>query len=78
MNGITDLSGLAKAPSLEDLIVVESKIEAGVFDPIVAYPKLKRVTVGLASRKADAEVAARLGERAISVFGTKDEKYVLK
>lgn len=78
MNGITDLSGLAKAPSLEELIVVESKIEAGVFDPIVAYSKLKRVTVGLASRKAEAEVCAKLGKRAVSVFGTKDEKFILK
>lgn len=77
MNGITDLSGLAKAPGLEELIVVESKIEAGVFDPIVAYPKLKRVTVGLASRKAEADVEVKLGNRAISVFGTKDEKFVL-
>ncbi|MCO6456992.1 MAG: hypothetical protein J5I93_16960 [Pirellulaceae bacterium] len=78
MNGITDLSGLAKAPGLEELIVVESRIEAGVFDPIIAYSKLKRVTVGLTSRKVEAEVNARFGKRAISVFGTKDEKFVLK
>jgi hypothetical protein len=78
MNGITDLSGLTKAPNLEDLIVVESKIEAGVFDPIAAYPKLKRVTVGLASRTAEADVEAKLGKRAVSVFGTKDEKFQLK
>lgn len=78
MNGITDLTGLTKAPNLDDLIVVESKIEADVFDPIVAYPQLKRVTVGLASRKATEEIDAKLGQRAIDVFGTKDEKFVLQ
>jgi hypothetical protein len=78
MNGITDLSGLAKAPKLEDLIVVESKIESGVFDAIVACPRLKRVTVGLASRKATKEVEAKLGKRAVDVFGTEYEKMVLK
>jgi hypothetical protein len=78
MNGITDLSGLTTAPNLEELIVVSSRIEADVFDPIVAHPKLKRVTVGLASRKAEAEVNARLGKRAVDVFGTKDEKIVLQ
>jgi hypothetical protein len=78
MNGITDLSGLANAPNLEDLIVCESKIEAEVFDPIIAAPRPKRVTVGLASRKAEAAVEAALGKRAVSVFGTKDEKIQLK
>jgi hypothetical protein len=78
MNGVTDLSGLTKAPNLEDLIVVQSKIEADVFDPIVAYAELKRVTVGLVSRKATAEVHAKLGQRAVNLFGTKDEKIVLK
>jgi hypothetical protein len=78
MNGITDLSGLTKAAKLHDLIVVESKIEARVFDPIVACAKLKRVTVGLASRKATEEVDAKLGPRAVNLFGTKDEKLVLE
>jgi hypothetical protein len=78
MNGITDLSGLTKAPKLEDLIVVESKIEADVFDPIVACTRLKRVTVGLASRKATKEVDAKLGKRAVDVFGTEYEKMILK
>lgn len=77
MNGITDLSGLTKAPNLDDLIVVESKIEAGVFTPIVASSKPKRATVGLASRKAEAEVNIKLGQRAVDLFGTKNEKFVL-
>jgi hypothetical protein len=77
MNGITDLSGLTKAPNLKDLIVVESKIEVDVFDPIVASPKPQRVTVGLASQKATNEIDAKLGKRAISLFGTTDEKMVL-
>lgn len=77
MNGITDLSGLTKAPNLDDLIVVESKIEADVFNPIVASSKPKRATVGLASRKAEAEVETKLGQRAVELFGTKDEKFVL-
>jgi hypothetical protein len=77
MNGVTDLSGLTKAPKLEDLIVVQSKIEADVFDPIIASPTPKRVTVGLASRKATAEIDAMLGPRAVNLFGTKDEKFVL-
>jgi hypothetical protein len=78
MNGITDLNGLTKAPNLEDLIIVGSKIEVVVFDPIIAYPKLQRVTVGLASRKATKEIDAKLGERAVNLFGTSDEKIVLK
>jgi len=78
MNGITDLSGLTTAPNLEDLIVVNSKIESAVFNPVIAYPKLKRVTVGLASRTAMADVDAKLGKRAINVFGTKDQKITLK
>jgi hypothetical protein len=52
--------------------------ESQRFDPIVAYPKLKRVTVGVASRKAEAGVNAKLGKCATSVFGTKDERFVLK
>jgi hypothetical protein len=78
MNGITDLSGLTKAPKLEDLIVVQSKIEAEVFDPIIASPKPKRVTVGLASRKATADIDGKLGPRAVNLFGTKHEKFKLK
>ena len=78
MNGVIDLSGLTKAPNLEELIVVHSKIEAHVFDPIIAYPKLKRVTVGLASRTATKDVDAKLGPRAVNVFGTSHEKITLK
>lgn len=78
MNGITDLSGLTNAPNLEDLIVCDSKIEADVFDPIIAATRPKRVMVGLASRKAEAAVEGALGKRAVSVFGTKDEKIQLK
>lgn len=78
MNGIQDLRGLTKAPNLEELIVINSKIDAKVFDPIVAHVKLKRVTVGLASRKDEQAVDAKLGKRAVSVFGTKDEKIALR
>lgn len=78
MNGVTDVSGLAKAPNLEDLIVVNSKIEAQVFDTIIAYSKLKRVTVGLASRAATEEIDAKLGGRAVNLFGTENEKLSLK
>jgi hypothetical protein len=78
MNGITDLTGLTKAPKLEDLIVVGSKIEADVFDPIIACSRPKRVTVGLASRKDEQEIDARLGKRAVNLFGTSHEKIVLK
>lgn len=77
MNGIIDLGGLASAPKLEELIVVGSKIESHVFDSIIAYPKLKRVTVGLASRTAMKEVNAKLGARAVNLFGTADEKFIL-
>ena len=78
MNGLADLSGLAEAPKLEDLIVVNSKIVPKVFEPIIRGARPKRVTVGLASRKDTAEVDARLGRRAINLFGTADEKFVLK
>lgn len=78
MNGVTDLSGLTKAKNLEDLIVVESKMDAAVFDPIIASPKPKRVTVGLASQKDTQAVEAKLGKRAANVFGTKDQKIALK
>lgn len=74
MNGVTDLRGLASALNLEDLIICSSKFEADVFDAIIAAARPKRVTVGLASRKAEVAVEAALGKRAVSVFGTKDEK----
>jgi hypothetical protein len=77
MNGINDLSGLTKAPNLEELIVVGSKIEAQVFDPIIAYPRLKRVTLGLASRNATRDVNAKLGPRAFNVFGTSFQTFAL-
>lgn len=78
MNGITDLSGLTKAPHLEELIVVGSKIDAPVFDPVVASRRLKRVTIGLASRTAMAEINAKLGPRAVNLFGTPQEKFRLQ
>jgi hypothetical protein len=78
MNGVTDLSGLAEAPKLEDLIVVNSKIAPKVFEPIIRCTRPKRVTVGLASLKDTAEVDARLGPRAINIFGEPDKKLVLK
>ena len=78
MNGIIDLVGLTRAPKLEELIVVGSKIETHVFDPIIAYPKLKRGTVGLASQTAMKEINAKLGSRAVNLFGTAEEKFVLK
>jgi len=78
MNGVTDLGGLADAPKLEELVVANSKIDPGVFDPIIARPRPRRVTVGLASRKATESVEARLGKRAVSVFGTPDERIRLK
>lgn len=74
MNGISDLSGLVTAPRLEDLIVINSKIEAGVFDSIIRALRPNRVTVGLASRKAEVAVEAALGQRSVSLFGTDDEK----
>lgn len=77
MNGITDLIGLTRASQLEDLIVVNSRIEADVFDSIIACPRPNRVTVGLASRKAEEAVEARLGNRATSVFGTTNQKFRL-
>ncbi len=49
-----------------------------MFNPIITYPKLKRVTVGLASRKATEEIHAKLGKRAVNLFGAKDGKTVLK
>ena len=78
MNGVTDLIGLTRAPRLDDLIVVESRIEADVFDPIIASKRPKWVTVGLASRTAEKEVEAKLGKRAVSVFGTPDQRIALK
>lgn len=78
MNGITDLSGLTRATNLDDLIVVESRIEADVFAPIIAAKRPKRVTVGLASRSAEKEVESKLGKRAVSVFGTPNQRMALK
>ncbi|MDB4766179.1 hypothetical protein OAG71_00680 [bacterium] len=76
MNGVTDLSGLTNAPNLDELIVIDSKIDASVFAPIIES-NIQRVTVGLASLKATAELDAKLGDRAVDVFGTKDEKIAL-
>ena len=78
MNGVTDLAGLTEAPNLEDLIVVGCKIEADTFSPIIAASKPMRVTVGLESRKAEADVETRLGKRSVNLFGTKDEKMTIE
>jgi hypothetical protein len=78
MNGIKDLTGLAKAPALEELIVINSKITADVFKPLVKHPKLKRATIGLASRKEEKAADAAFGARAVSVFGTEFEQFTLR
>lgn len=77
LHGLQDLTGLAKAPALEELIVINSKIMADVFKPLVKHAKLKRATIGLASRKEEKAADAAFGARAFSVFGTEFEKFTL-
>lgn len=78
MNGLKDLGGLLSAPALEDLILINSKVQPAVVLPLVEHRKLKRATIGLASRKAEQEVEEAFGERAMSVFGTEWQSFELR
>jgi hypothetical protein len=78
LNGLKDLQGLANAPNLEELIVINSKALPEVFEPLVHHRKLKRATIGLASRKASAVVDEQLGEGAFDLFGSEYEEFELK
>jgi len=78
MNGLEDLSGLAQAPALEDFILVNSKAPASLLAPLVDHPKLKRVALGLASRKANQEANDAFGDLAQEIFGTEHELFRLR
>lgn len=78
LNGLKDMRGLAEAPNLEDLIVINSKLTADLFQPLVKHRKLQRATIGLVSRKEEQAAEAAFGERAISIFGTDAELFELK
>ena len=77
LNGLEDLSGLLQAAALEDFILINSKVPPEVIVPLVKHRKLKRATIGLASRTAEKEVEEAFGERAVSVFGTEEELFEL-
>lgn len=77
MNGLTDLQGLAEAPHLEELIVINSKIPAAAFTPFAKHPSLARAEIGLGTVKATHEVEDWLGSKSCAFFGTPLEKFSL-
>lgn len=77
MNGLADLRGLAAAPRLEELIVINSKMTAAPFAPLATHKALQRVEIGLASRSATKEVEVMFGSKNHTFFGTPQEKFTL-
>lgn len=62
MKGITDLSQIADAPVLEELLVVAANhLKADDFKPFIGHPKLKAATIGLGSIRKNEQVQELLG-----------------
>jgi hypothetical protein len=62
MKGLTDLSPISQAPSLEELLVLSgNQWEPRDFRPFVGHPSLKTVVIGLGSVRKNRETEALLG-----------------
>jgi hypothetical protein len=49
LKGLTDLTGLAEAPSLEKITIVGARLDPGILKPLASHPKLRRAHIGLGS-----------------------------
>ena len=59
MKGISDLSPLLEAKSLEDIIITHARhLDPEVFTPLLKHPSLKAIGFGLGSDKKNKTVAA--------------------
>jgi hypothetical protein len=62
MKGITDLSPIADAPALEELLVVAAnQLKTEDFKPFIGHPRLKAATIGLGSIRKNEQVHQLLG-----------------
>jgi internalin A len=62
MKGITDLSPIADAPNLEELLIVAANhLNSDDFKPFVGHPKLRAATIGLGSTRKNEQVQKLLG-----------------
>jgi internalin A len=62
MKGITDLSAVAAAPALEELIVVSApQLSPDDFKPFIGHPTLKKMCIGLGSQRKNEQVQDLLG-----------------
>lgn len=82
MNGLTDLAGLAAAPHLEDLILIECpKLTPEAFAPLHPHPTLRRLLPGIGpvgSKKVRA-VESLFPDRLMDGFyGTENAIFTLK
>lgn len=82
VNGLEDISGLAGASSLEDLIVMGAKsLPPEAFDCLVEHPTLHRILpgIGLIGSKRYKDLIARLPERLImnGFYGTANEQFTV-
>jgi hypothetical protein len=62
MKGITDLSPIADAPVLEELLVfAANQLKSDAFKPFIGHPSLKAASIGLGSIRKDEQAKALLG-----------------
>lgn len=62
MKGLLDLTPVADAPALEELLVLDlPQLQPDAFRPFIGHPRLKHVTAGLGSMRKNARVAQLLG-----------------
>jgi hypothetical protein len=57
LKGLTDLTGLAEAPSLEEITLVGARLEPRILKPLANHPKLRRARIGLGSDKSNSAAA---------------------
>lgn len=57
MKGLSDLSSVAAAPVLEELLVLDmGHLHPEAFQPFVGHPRLRAATIGLGSTRKNAAV----------------------
>jgi hypothetical protein len=57
MKGLNDLSGIAAAPALEELLVIDMPhLQPAAFLPFVGHPTLRAATIGLGSHRKNGAV----------------------
>jgi hypothetical protein len=61
LKGLTDLTGLAEAPSLEKITLVGARLDPQILKPLTRHPKLRRVDIALGSVQSNEAAAKILG-----------------